>query len=166
MPSPRLKPWLFGLQKFDTFTVPSSFRCGVVVHHLQDGYAARANTLGTYTELNRQALVDGSYTPSSTIDPKAQISTDSIIGQSTRIAERTSVKKSVVGAHCIIGKNVRISGCIIMDYVTIEDGAKLDNCVLSTGTQVGERSQLKDCESEPGYEVTPDASFKGERLEM
>jgi hypothetical protein len=31
-----------------------SFRCGVTLHHLKDGYAARANTIGTYSELNRQ----------------------------------------------------------------------------------------------------------------
>ncbi|KDQ21362.1 hypothetical protein BOTBODRAFT_123066 [Botryobasidium botryosum FD-172 SS1] len=183
MASPQLKPRTFELENFSAFAVPSSFRCGVVVHRIQYGYAARANTHGTYLELNRQvllrflvlcvplltgcqALIEGQYIPSSTIDPKAQISTDSIVGQSTRVAERTSIKKSVVGAHCTIGKNVRISGCVIMDHVAIGDGAKLENCVLSAGTQIGERSQLKDCESEPGYEVKSDASLKGERLEI
>lgn len=31
-----------------------AIRCGVVLHHLKDGYAARANSIGAYFELNRQ----------------------------------------------------------------------------------------------------------------
>lgn len=52
----------------------------------------------------------------------AQISADSQVAASTRVGDRTSVKKSVIGTHCVIGKNVKISGCVIMDYVVINDG--------------------------------------------
>lgn len=56
------------------------------------------------------------------IDPKAQISTDSVIGQSTRVEERASVKKSIVGRHCVIGKMTKIAGCVILDHCVIGDG--------------------------------------------
>lgn len=56
------------------------------------------------------------------IDPKAQVSTDSLVGFSTKVGERTNIKKSVVGRHCVIGRNVRISGCVIMDFVVVGDG--------------------------------------------
>ena len=45
------------------------------------------------------------------IGSEAQISVDSSIGHSTRIEERASVKKSVVGRHCVI-----------LDHCIIEDG--------------------------------------------
>ena len=54
--------------------------------------------------------------------PLLQVGTDTIVGTGTKIGEKTSVKRSVVGDHCNIGKNVKISNCVIMDYVTIEDG--------------------------------------------
>lgn len=38
------------------------------------------------------------------------------------MGERSNVKKSVVGRHCVIGRNVKILGCVIMDFVTIGDG--------------------------------------------
>ncbi|KZO93160.1 nucleotide-diphospho-sugar transferase [Calocera viscosa TUFC12733] len=105
---------------------PSDYpiRCNVLVHRLKDGYAARANTLGTYFELNRQCLRTTATAPvtGEGIDPKAQVSPDSLVGASTRIAERTTVKKCVIGKHCIIGKNVRMSGSVLMDHVEVHDG--------------------------------------------
>lgn len=56
------------------------------------------------------------------IDAKAQISTDSSIGQSTRVEERASIKKSVIGRHCVIGKMTKIVGCVVLDHCIIEDG--------------------------------------------
>ena len=56
------------------------------------------------------------------IDGKAQISADSKIGHSTRVEERASIKKSVVGRHCVIGKMTKIVGCVILDHCIVEDG--------------------------------------------
>jgi translation initiation factor eIF-2B subunit gamma len=56
------------------------------------------------------------------IDAKSQISADSSIGQSTRVEERASIKKSIVGRHCVIGKMTKIVGCVILDHCIIEDG--------------------------------------------
>lgn len=39
----------------------------------------------------------------------------------TKIGERTTVKRSVVGRGCVIGKNVKLTGAIVMDNVKIGD---------------------------------------------
>ncbi|KAG8963900.1 hypothetical protein FRC03_002456 [Tulasnella sp. 419] len=153
-------------------------RCTYVTHALEDGVATRANTVKSYFDANRLALHDGSYVPAAhvpqqssqphdiLIDPKAQISTDSIIGASTRIGERTSVKKSVIGSHCIIGKGVKISGCIIMDHTVIKDGCKLDNSIFSRHMVVNEKCTVKDCEAATGVILAAGGDFKGEKFEQ
>jgi len=141
-------------------------RCNLVVHQLKDGYAARANTLGTYFKLNQQCLRSAATTAptSDMIDSKAQISPDSIIGPSTRIGERTTIKKCVIGKHCVIGKNVRLSGSVLMDHVEVLDGAKIENCIVSQNARIGERAQLRDCQLQAGWMVPDDGMHKGEQL--
>lgn len=55
------------------------------------------------------------------VTQKSQVGNDSIVGEYTKIAEKSSVKRSIIGAHCIIGKNVKIANSIIMDHVVLED---------------------------------------------
>lgn len=45
-----------------------------------------------------------------------------MIGHTTKVCERTSIKKSIIGKHCIIGKMVKVVGCVILDHCVIEDG--------------------------------------------
>jgi len=176
-PNPVTRPWMSRADTILEQIVPTSrelprLHCGVTLHRLKDGYAARANTIGAYVELNRQALHAAALAappPERGHQPpqgQPQISTDSIVSASTRVGERTSIKKSVLGPHCVIGKNVKISGCIIMDHVEVKDGAKLENTILSRSTIVEDRTQLKDCELAPGYATQPDVSLKGERLSL
>ena len=37
----------------DEYDIEPSLRCGIVIHRLSDGYAARANNIWSYLELNR-----------------------------------------------------------------------------------------------------------------
>ena len=55
------------------------------------------------------------------IDSRAQISSDSLVEGFTRIGERTTVKRSVVGRGCVVGKNVKLTGTIVMEGVRIGD---------------------------------------------
>ena len=188
----------------DEDAVEPSLRVGLVVHRSSSGFASRGNNLHSYLELNRfvrtahcilpslpgifsfmryhlQSLGQTSYTlPSdpenrSLIDQKAQISADSMIGRSTRVEERTSIKRSVIGKHCVIGKMAKIVGCVILDHCVIADGygfviaammimncaltdlirAKLDGCILGVYTKVGAKAELSRCVTQPGYEVGP-----------
>lgn len=56
------------------------------------------------------------------IDQKAQISADSMVGRSTRVEERATIKRSVVGKHCVIGKMARVVGCVLLDHCVVADG--------------------------------------------
>ncbi|KAK7692711.1 hypothetical protein QCA50_004344 [Cerrena zonata] len=153
-------------------TETSSLRVGVVVHRAASGYTARANTLHTYIELNRHFLSHTTYSlpkdPESRalIDPKAQISTDSMVGHTTKVGERTTIKKSVIGKHCVIGKYVKITGCVILDHCVIADGAKLEGCILGTSTTIGSKAELSKCVTQGGYEVGDGENSKNERLEV
>lgn len=124
-----------------------SLKIGLTVHHAGDGFMTRVNHIQAYMEANRyvslpctsvvvfrsckresQFLSRTTYAfpsdPSARalIDPKAQISTDSMIGESTRIGEKANVKKCVIGRHCVIGRAVKMIGCVVMDHCTIADG--------------------------------------------
>ena len=125
----------------------ASLRLGVLIHRSNAGFAARANTLQSFLELNRrvniisrillsqrlimsllQFLKGVTYSPPS--DPQkrllihqtAKISPNSIIGESTQIDERASIKDSIVGRHCVLGKMVKIVRCVILDHCVIGDG--------------------------------------------
>ncbi|KAG8903347.1 hypothetical protein FRB99_003409 [Tulasnella sp. 403] len=178
-----------GLRELIKAAAPVEVRCSYVAHRLSNGIAIRTNTLKTYFDANRMCLREGSFTSPShhqqsqasvsitttapvqtgpheqLIDQKAQISTDSVVGLSTRVGERTSIKKSVIGSHCTIGKNVKISGCVLMDHVVIKDGAKLDNSIISRHTVVEERCAVKDSETATGVVLASGGDYKNERIE-
>ncbi|GAW10584.1 UDP-3-O-glucosamine N-acyltransferase [Lentinula edodes] len=85
----------------------------------------------------------------SLIDPKAQISSDTIIGK-----------------HCVLGKMARITGCVLLDHCVIEDGAKIDGCILGKNTKVGAKAELTRCVTQAGYEVGSGETFKNEKLDV
>ncbi|EAU91280.1 hypothetical protein CC1G_11538 [Coprinopsis cinerea okayama7 len=150
----------------------SNYKVSIVIHSQDADQALRINTLYNFLEINRQLLSKASYAlptdpkDRSLIDQKAQISTDTIIGDSTQISERTTIKKSVIGKHCIIGKFVKISGCVLLDHCIVEDGAKLDGCILGKNTKVGAKAELSRCISCGGFEVNPGDVLKGEKLDI
>ncbi|KIM75446.1 hypothetical protein PILCRDRAFT_827152 [Piloderma croceum F 1598] len=156
----------------DDDTASASLRIGVVLHRARDGYVARANNLQSFLALNRHFLADNTYSlptdpkDRSLIDQKATISSDSMIGESTRIEEKTSIKKSVIGRHCVIGKMVKITGCVLMDHCIIADGAKLDGSMLGKNTKVGAKSELIRCITQAGYEVMSGESYRHEKLDV
>lgn len=130
----------------DEDAVPSSLRVGLVIHRFADGLALRAHTIISYLELNRLALTDAakSAAPSNAptlkpstsskttkagtveggalVDPKANIGPDCLVGASASVGERSTVKRSAIGSHCVIGKGARLTGCVLMEYCVIEDG--------------------------------------------
>ncbi|CBQ70979.1 conserved hypothetical protein [Sporisorium reilianum SRZ2] len=99
------------------------------------------------------------------IDPKAQISSDSLVESFTRVGERTTIKRSVVGRGCNIGKNVKLTGAIVMDGVRIGDNAKLENCILAAGSIVEEKCNLKDCDVAASVKVPAGSNTKGEKFD-
>lgn len=51
-----------------------------------------------------------------------QIGADCLVGESSHLSDKCSVKHSVIGQSCTIGEKVRITNCILMDNVTIREG--------------------------------------------
>ncbi|KJA29073.1 hypothetical protein HYPSUDRAFT_128095 [Hypholoma sublateritium FD-334 SS-4] len=149
-----------------------NLKIGIVVHNRALDHPMRINTLQKFQEINKRLLSGTTYSlpvdpkDRSLIDQRAQISTDSIVGESTQISERTTIKRSVIGRHCTIGKMVRITGCVLLDHCVVEDGVKLDNCILGKSTQVGHKAELIRCVTQAGYEVAKGDIVKGERLEV
>lgn len=94
----------------------------------------RINTIANYREINNRIK-------------------NNLIDDSTIIGDMTTVKKSVIGKHCVIGNKVKIFNCIIMDYVTIKDGVILQNVIASNNSVFNEHVKLKNCEMGPGEEA-------------
>lgn len=123
----------------------SDIRCLTVVSRLHSSeedepavprFVARANTVATYLECNRWLLKAASHPSSSSfalpivtgdqIDttsssgeplqaPSAQISPDSLLGIGVRVGDRASIKRTVIGNRCEVGRGARLSGCILLD---------------------------------------------------
>ncbi|KAJ9478684.1 Translation initiation factor eIF-2B subunit gamma [Pseudozyma hubeiensis] len=103
--------------------------------------------------------------PGQWIDAKSQISSDSLVETFTRVGERTTIKRSVVGRACAIGKNVKLTGVIVMDGVKIGDNAKLENCILAAGSTIEEKCNLKDCDVAASVKVPAGTNSKGEKFD-
>ncbi|KAF8981570.1 hypothetical protein BGZ52_002729 [Haplosporangium bisporale] len=132
----------------------------------KDVYCGRANTIPNYFEINRYytKITDKVRNPGATHQVQTQVGADSLIGEDTKIGDRSSVKKSTIGAHCTIGKNVKIVNSIIMDHAVLEDNVKVEGCILCSGSKVCEKSTLKDCEVGGGFRVEKDTNSRNEQL--
>lgn len=123
------------------------------VHIMKEGLCYRVNTLGLYIEANRQVpklllnlgleepLVHGS----AQITDRGMVGSDSIIGSSTQVGEKTSIKHSIIGSMCTIKGKVKITNCIIMNSVTIEEGCCLQGSVICHNAVIEKDADIKDC---------------------
>ncbi|KAF9461333.1 UDP-3-O-glucosamine N-acyltransferase [Collybia nuda] len=157
---------------YEDRAIAESFRIGIVIHRPDTESAIRVNTISSFLEVNRRMLLQVSYSlPSdpknrSLIDQKAQISKDTIIGDSTQVFGRVTIKTSVIGRHCIIGSTTKIIGCILFDHCVVGDGVRLEGCILGKNTKVGSKAELSRCITQAGYEVSAGETFKGEKLDV
>lgn len=141
-------------------------------------YLVRANSLAGYWELNRRALRSMASRAVSDVPPSivgsdevvppiatsAQISPDSLIGEGSRVGDRASIKKCIVGRHCVIGRGAKITGSVLWDFVVVEENARIENSILCTNVRIGDKSAIKDCELGTGFEAKSGANLKGERM--
>uniref|UniRef100_A0A8C4V4G1 Translation initiation factor eIF2B subunit gamma n=1 Tax=Falco tinnunculus TaxID=100819 RepID=A0A8C4V4G1_FALTI len=123
------------------------------VHIMKEGLCYRVNTLGLYIEANRQVpklllnlgleepLVHGS----AQITDRGMVGSDSIIGSSTQVGEKTSIKHSIIGSMCTIKDKVKITNCIIMNSVTVEEGCCLQGSVICHNAVIEKGADIKDC---------------------
>ncbi len=123
----------------------ASLRIGIIAHNGDTVFAGRVNNVATLLEANRQVrfvlhltqrrglivmkfLSRTNYSlPTdpdnrALIDAKSRISSDSMIGSSTKIGERATITRSVIGRHCVIGKTSRVAGCVLLDHCVVGEG--------------------------------------------
>eukprot|EP01112_Ceratiomyxa_fruticulosa_P007279 TRINITY_DN1883_c0_g1_i1.p1 TRINITY_DN1883_c0_g1~~TRINITY_DN1883_c0_g1_i1.p1 ORF type:complete len:506 (-),score=62.37 TRINITY_DN1883_c0_g1_i1:43-1560(-) len=143
-----------------------------------EGYCARANTLQSYMEINRDiarnaaAILRPWEKPgknnyiheSAQIHPMTQIGADCVVGAQSKIGARCGVKKSIIGRHCQIADNVKISNSVIMDRVTIGEGCNITDAIICDDVVLKESCQIKDSQIGVGYYLPAGSNVKDEPL--
>jgi len=143
-------------------------------------YCARVGNFDSYMKVNREIasgekaylplepLVDGKYkyfmAQNAQVSQNTQITSGSVVGDSTQIGERVAVKKSIIGKHCIIADNAKILNSLIMDHVHIGDGVKIQNCIIGPNCYVDPQSSLTDCQLGSGCRVPAGSNLTGKRI--
>ena len=64
--------------------------------------------------------------PSVKVAPKSQVAPDCIVGESVTIGERCSVKRSVIGKHCVIADGVHASFALMFAPISLLPGENHD----------------------------------------
>ncbi|KTW30662.1 hypothetical protein T552_00377 [Pneumocystis carinii B80] len=140
----------------------------VISYLLPDNrYCLRSNTIQAYTDLNRnlsKISAEPRVCTTAKMAQKVIIGADSLVGENTKIDERCNVKKSVIGANCILGKSVTVVNSIIMNNVKIEDSVRLDGCIVCVNSVIGAKSKLKNCCISGGYEVPSETCARNDNL--
>jgi mannose-1-phosphate guanylyltransferase/phosphomannomutase len=96
---------------------------------IEDGAAIQAPcVIGANAKIKSNAILDGYC----------------IIGDNTLIAERSSIKKSVIWKGCIIDKNTEIRGTVICNKVNLKEHASaFENSVIGCDTVIKENAIVK-----------------------
>lgn len=129
------------------------------------GSFIRSNNLSAYMEANRYVLkIKQSTMNQPTTGGSSAIGADSIVGNNSSILEKTSIKRSVLGDNCKVGKRCRIVGCVILDGVEIDDEVHLENVIIGRSAKIGRKSKLTNCYVEGSYAVNEKSTLKGETL--
>ncbi|RWS03865.1 translation initiation factor eIF-2B subunit gamma-like isoform X1 [Dinothrombium tinctorium] len=119
---------------------------------MKENFCIRTNHLLGYVEANRRlpsSSTGSEYStpksPASKVLDKVQIGNDCLIGNGTKIGERSAIKKSVIGSNCNLGEKVKIANSIIMDNVVIEEGCNIQGSIVCNGVYMNHNAEIKDC---------------------
>ncbi|KAM4721242.1 translation initiation factor eIF2B subunit gamma [Rhinophrynus dorsalis] len=141
----------------------SRLRC--YVHVAGNELCCRVNSLAMYIEANRQVPrllcavcnEDPRVHPSAMITDKAMVGLDSMIGSQTQVAEKSSVKHSLLGSNCSIKDRVKITNCIIMNDVTVHECCTIQGSVICNNAVIESGADIKDCLVGPGLRISSKA---------
>ncbi|KAI5742033.1 hypothetical protein M8J77_002343 [Diaphorina citri] len=138
-------------------------------------FAVRANTLFEFYKINREILekfpdLTKLSTDTNAISPYAEIlstqldSKSCTVGEHSKIAEKTSIKSSIISSKCTIKNKTRISDSIIMNGVTIGENSAITNCIICNDAIVSDNCNIKDCIIGSNYVVPKDSSYSQQVL--
>ena len=136
-----------------------SLKCFAYVS--EGGTCLRANTMQAYVELNRQITnllptlshnqIGLQIHPNANVQPKAQLGLECFVGENTNIAEKTTIKSSIIGSNCKINEKVRLTNCIVMDNVTVNSLNNISGSILCDDIQTATNCEIKDCIVSKGH---------------
>ncbi|XP_073977354.1 eukaryotic translation initiation factor 2B subunit gamma [Rhodnius prolixus] len=131
-----------------------SLRCYAQIYN-KSAYAVRANTLQQYCLANREvverwnSLINDrelmTVSPLATIKSTQLDSRTCIVAERSQIAERTSVRNSIIGPGVEVNFKTIIKDSVIMFGVKIGQGCNLQNCVVCEESVIEDNCELKDC---------------------
>ena len=98
--------------------------------------------------------------PTCELGQKTTVGPACVVGAGSRLAERTSIKRSVLGRNVRVGANVRVVNSVVGDNVVLEDGCSVTGSALGAGASLGERSAVRDCLVGAGYTLPAGGDFK------
>jgi translation initiation factor eIF-2B subunit epsilon len=76
----------------------------------------------------------------------ATVAPPSAIGARTTVADRSLVKRSVLGRDCRLGEDVKVDGAYLWDQVCLESGVTVEQAIIGTGCIIGTGSFIaKGC---------------------
>ena len=161
----------------------------IYTHIIDDGYAARVESLKTYKAVTKDIVsryayplvVDSNELQGQSyryqrghiykekdvvLSQSCTIGLETVVGGKTSVGERTDIQGSVLGRRCKIGDNVKISESYIWEDVVVEEGATITGAIVGNGVLIGAGAYIG-----PGsvigfdYRVEPDAEItRGSRL--
>ncbi|EIE22403.1 nucleotide-diphospho-sugar transferase [Coccomyxa subellipsoidea C-169] len=150
--------------------------CGAFVVG-KDNYCARTSTLQAFCEVINTDLAgrlgvkaqpntkfDNFLHDSVQMGYKTTVAAGCMVGRGTTMADKCSIKRSVLGAMCKLGSNVKIINCVLMDGVEVQDGCHLQNSIICPNAHLQERVTLRDCHVGPGTVVSEGLEHREEVL--
>merc|ERR1712137_106329 len=141
-------------------------------------YCGRANTSKSFMEINRDVAKGiTSFTPletansrgafiseSSTVDKTTTIGPQSIVGESTTVGTKCSVKHSIIGKNCVIGDRVKVTNSIVLDNVKIEDEVVINNSIVCSDSILQSQSNISASTIDYNTTVLPSSFVKSQIL--
>uniref|UniRef100_A0A4W5Q9U6 Translation initiation factor eIF2B subunit gamma n=1 Tax=Hucho hucho TaxID=62062 RepID=A0A4W5Q9U6_9TELE len=109
------------------------------VHIMDEGMCYRVNTLAAYIEANRLApklFHEPAVHPSAVISVLCLIGADSIIGASCQMSDKTSIKRSMIGASTTVREKVKVTNSIIMSHHRGGGSVICSNAVIGRGADI------------------------------
>ena len=64
------------------------------------------------------------------------------VGHGTRISDKASIKRSVLGADCQIGAGAKVVNSVVLDGAVIGQNAHVQGCIVCAGAQLQARLLL------------------------
>ncbi|KAL5120974.1 translation initiation factor eIF-2B epsilon subunit, GEF [Pleosporales sp. CAS-2024a] len=136
-------------------------------HIVSDHYAARVRNLHAYDSVSKDIVSRWAYPlcPDSNLVQGQSyrlhkgntykeegvilardcvIGPKTVIGRGASVGDKTTIKNSVIGRHCQIGRNVVLDGAYIWDYASIGDGSTISKSVIANEASIGRKCTVEE----------------------